>query len=51
MKLENKFPQIGKMFLGRMIVDIREDSIMLRSHTKYPNGNSFKCFWIKFKLK
>lgn len=43
--------KIGDKFLGRLVVAVREDSIMLRSHTKYANGNVFKSFWIKYKLK
>ena len=43
--------KIGDRFLGRLVIAIREDSIMLRSHNKYTNGNVFKSFWIKYKVK
>lgn len=43
--------KIGDRFLGRLVIAVREDSIMLRSQRKYANGNVFKSFWIKYKTK
>ena len=44
--------KIGDKFLGRFIVGITDNYLVLESNVeKYPNTNTYKSVFIKYKLK